>query len=434
MNPAQMTRHRGQYRIDGTRLWDDLMTLGEITEPGRPYTRRSFSAEFAEGRTWLAERFRNAGLAVRIDAGGNLVGRRPGVKPGAATIMLGSHSDSVPGGGRFDGMAGVVAGIEIARALDGAGIALDHALEVVDFLAEEPSEFGLSCIGSRAMAGALGPAHLGQPGPGGETLRAAIERIGGAPDRIGSARRADVGAFLELHIEQGPVLEARGLDVGIVTAIVGITRLELRFAGQPAHAGTAPMHGRRDAAVAAAEVILAVRDLARALDARGEGYFVATAGVVDVRPNAANVVPGEARLVIDARCESAALMKRFVEDLRSGATRIAAASSTALAGFQVLSDNDPADCDPGLQRVLLQSAAAVGCSAMSMASGAGHDAAFLSRVAPSAMLFVPCLGGRSHCPEEWSEPSQLAAGTEVIFEAILRIDRTDLRARAAGEP
>ncbi|MFO1298890.1 MAG: Zn-dependent hydrolase [Burkholderiaceae bacterium] len=428
-----MTRQSATGRIDGARLWRDLMALGEITEPGRPYTRRSFSVKFVEGREWLASRLRDAGLAVRIDAGGNLIGRRTGRKPGAATIMLGSHSDSVPGGGRFDGMAGVVAGIEIARALDEAGLALDHALEVVDFLAEEPSEFGLSCIGSRAMTGALEAAHLDQTGPGGETLRAAIERIGGAPDRIDAARRADIGAFLELHIEQGPVLEARGLDVGIVTAIVGITRLELRFNGQPAHAGTAPMQGRRDAAVAAAEVILAVRDLARELDARGEGYFVATAGVVDVRPNAANVVPGDARLVIDARCESAALMKRFVDALRSSANRIAAASSTELAGFEVLSDNDPADCDPALQQVLLDSAAALGYSAMSMASGAGHDAAFVSRVAPSAMLFVPCLGGRSHCPEEWSEASQLAAGTDVILEAILRIDRAASSARTAGD-
>lgn len=428
-----MAVHPVKGRINGARLWGDLMALGEITEPALPYTRRSFSAKFVEGREWLAARFRDAGLAVRIDAGGNLIGRRAGRNPDAPTIMLGSHSDSVPGGGRFDGMAGIAAGLEIARALEDAGVALDHALEVVDFLAEEPSEFGLSCIGSRAMAGALEEGQLEQVGPGGETLRSAIERVGGEPGRIDSARRSDIGAFLELHIEQGPVLEARGLDVGIVTAIVGITRLELRFTGEAAHAGTAPMHGRRDAAVAAAEVVLAVRDLARTLDARGEGYFVATAGVLDLRPNAANVVPGEARLVIDARCENASAMKRFVDGLRERAAGIAAASSTELADFRVLSDNDPADCDPGLQQVLLESAAAVGCSAMSMASGAGHDAALVSRVAPSAMIFVPCLGGRSHCPQEWSEPAQLASGTEVMFEAILRIDRAALRASAAGD-
>ncbi|MCL4183983.1 MAG: Zn-dependent hydrolase [Burkholderiaceae bacterium] len=418
-----MGEHAADDRIDGARLWTDLMRLGEITEPDLPYTRRSFSTKFLEGREWLAGRFRDAGLAVRIDEGGNLIGRRAGCSPDAATIMLGSHSDSVPGGGRFDGIAGVLAGLEVARALRDAGVALEHALEVVDFLAEEPSEFGLSCIGSRAMAGALEEDQLEQQRPGGEKLREAMRRVGGAPERLGAACRDDVLAFLELHIEQGPVLEARGLDVGIVTAIVGITRLELHLVGEAAHAGTAPMSGRRDAAVAAAEIVVAIRDLARACDACGEGYFVATAGVIDVRPNAVNVVPGEARLVIDARCESASLMKRFIDELHSRAAGIAAASAIELAGFRVLSDNDPAGCDPDLQQILLESAAALGRSAMSMASGAGHDAAFVSRVAPAAMIFVPCLGGRSHCPQEWSEPSQLAAGTEVMLEAVLRIDR-----------
>lgn len=427
-----MVRYPAGGRIDGARLWGDLMALGEITEPDRPYTRRSFSAKYAEGREWLQARFRDAGLAVRIDAAGNLIGRRPGCDASAGTIMLGSHSDSVPGGGRFDGMAGILAGLEIARALDGAGITLDHALEVVDFLAEEPSEFGLSCIGSRAMAGALDDSQLAQAEPGGETLRAAIERVGGAPGRIDAARRSDIRAFLELHIEQGPVLEARGLDVGVVTAIVGITRLELRYSGEAAHAGTASMQGRRDAVVAAAQAVLAVRDLARALDARNEGYFVATTGLVEVQPNAANVVPGGARLVIDARSENTAAMTHFIEALRARAAEIAAASATELASVRVLSHNDPAGCDAGLQGILMDSAAAAGRTAMSMASGAGHDAAFVSRVAPSAMIFVPCLGGRSHCPQEWSEPSQLAAGTEVMLEAVLRIDRAAVRASAAG--
>ncbi len=428
-----MVSYLAKGRINGARLWGDLMTLGGITETEQPYTRRSFSAKFVEGRRWLAARFRDAGLDVRIDAGGNLIGRRTGRSPDAPTIMLGSHSDSVPGGGRFDGMAGILAGLEVARTLEDVGVALEHALEVVDFLAEEPSEFGLSCIGSRAMAGALEEGQLEQKGPGGETLSSAIERMGGSPGRIESARRRDIRAFLELHIEQGPVLEARGLDVGIVTAIVGITRLELRFVGEAAHAGTAPMRGRHDAAIAAAEVVLAVRDLARTLDARGEGYFVATAGVIDVKPNAANVVPGEARLVIDARCESAPLMRRFVDDLRERAAAVATMTATELADFKVLSDNDPAECDPMLQRLLVESVASVGCSAMSMASGAGHDAAFVSRVAPSAMIFVPCRGGRSHCPQEWSEPAQLAIGTELMFETVLRIDLAALDASVTGE-
>ena len=414
------TRHA---RINGDRLWADIMTLGQITERDRPYTRRSFSSTFAEGRAWLADRYRAAGLAVRVDAGGNLIGRCPGLRPESPVIMVGSHSDSVPNGGRFDGIAGVLVALEIARVLAETQTALDHALEVIDFLAEEPSEYGLSCIGSRAMAGALDDAQLAFMGPGQETIAAAIERVGGTPSRLIEARRNDLRAFLELHIEQGPVLEARGLDVGIVTAIAGITRVEISLVGEAAHAGTSPMAGRRDAGVAAAEVVLAVRDLARALSGRGEGHFVATTGVVEIRPNAANVVPGEARLVIDARSEKAGLMQEFLEGLRQRAAAIAQASGTSLSRFAILSHNDPAACDAGLQQILAQSAAAMNCSATSIASGAGHDAAFVARIAPAAMLFVPSRGGRSHCPEEWTEPSQLAAGAAVMLEAVRRIDR-----------
>lgn len=415
-------------KIDGARLWADLMALAEITEPDRPYTRRSFSSKFLQGRAWLADRYRAAGLSVHIDAAGNLIGRLPGAGEGATAIMLGSHSDSVPNGGRFDGIAGVLVGLEIARALAETGTPLAHALEVVDFLAEEPSEFGISCVGSRAMVGALDTAHLAFTGPGQETLAAAIERVGGDSGRLAEARRADVHAFLELHIEQGPVLEAEGIDVGIVTAIVGITRIEICIKGEAAHAGTAPMTGRRDAGVAAAEIVLAVRDLARGLNDRGEGYFVATAGVLEIRPNAANVVPGDARLVIDARSEKAALVQDFLADLRRRVEAIAAGGGVSLSRFELLSHNDPAACDPALQVVLAQSAAAMRCSARSMASGAGHDAAFVSRIAPAAMLFVPCLSGRSHCPEEWTEPSALAAGAAVMLEAVRRIDRDALRA------
>lgn len=426
-----MDRKAPEPQIDEARLWADLMALAEITEPGRPYTRRSFSPLFLEGRNWLADRYRAAGLSVRIDAGGNLIGRLPGLRPDARAIMLGSHSDSVPYGGRFDGIAGVLVGLEIARTLAEARAPLGHALEVVDFLAEEPSEFGLSCIGSRAMAGALEGAHLALTGPGQETLAAAIERVGGLPGRLDEARRCDVHAFLELHIEQGPVLEAASIDVGIVTAIVGITRIEIRLAGEAAHAGTAPMAGRRDAGVAAAEVVLAVRDLARALNQDGEGYFVATVGVLEIRPNAANVVPSEARLVIDARGENAVLVQRFLLDLRSRVGAIALATGVSLSRFDILSHNDPAACDGALQRVLAESAAAMHRSAMSMASGAGHDAAFVSRIAPAAMLFVPCRGGRSHCPEEWTEAPALAAGAAVMLEAVRRIDRDPLRAHGS---
>ncbi|MBK5958921.1 Zn-dependent hydrolase [Rhodoplanes elegans] len=410
--------------IDQDRLWADLMALGAITDPDKPWTRRSFTPLFLDGRDWLARRFRDAGLSVRIDAAGNLIGRREGRVPGAKAITIGSHSDSVPSGGRFDGPAGVLAGLEVARALADRGIVLDHAFEVIDFLAEEPSEYGLSCVGSRGMAGALGPNELAMTGPGGETLGAAIARVGGAPERLGEALRDDIAAYLELHIEQGTVLESQKLDGGIVTAIVGITRLEIVFAGEAAHAGTVGMRSRRDASHAAAAAVLAVRDVATALLDRGEGYVVATTGIVTVSPGAANVVPGESRVVVDARAETTALCGLLVAGIESRIRAIAAETGVSVARFAVLSSNDPSTCDPHLRQTLAESAAALGAGTTVMASGAGHDAAFVSRIAPAAMLFIPCRDGRSHCPEEWSEPGEVAAGTAVLFEAVTRLDRT----------
>jgi beta-ureidopropionase / N-carbamoyl-L-amino-acid hydrolase len=411
-----------QSPIDADRLWADLMALATITEPARPFTRRSFTTQFLEGRDWLAGRLREAGLAIRIDAAGNLIGRREGRGPGAPAILVGSHSDTVPGGGRFDGIAGVIAALEVSRALAEQDVVLDHALEVVDFLAEEPSEYGLSCVGSRGMAGALGTRELALIGPGGETLAAALGRMGGVPERVGDARRDDIFASLELHIEQGTVLERERVDIGIVSAIVGITRLEIRFTGEAAHAGTTAMGIRHDAAVATAEAVLAVRDIACDLDRRGQGYVVATTGIVEVLPGAANVVAGAARLVVDLRAETSELLSLFRSELDVRLKNIASRSAVRLDGCVVLSHNEPAECDRRLRQVIADSAAEFGYGARAMASGAGHDAAFVSRIAPSAMLFVPCRNGRSHCPEEWCEPGELAAGAAVMCEVVRRID------------
>jgi N-carbamoyl-L-amino-acid hydrolase len=276
----------GNLPIDGKRLWDDLMRLAKITEPGKPYTRRSFSRLFDEGRTWLRQRFEAAGLQTRIDTAGNLIGRRAGSDPDAGTIMIGSHSDTVPSGGRFDGTAGVLTALEIARSLADRGFTLRHAIEVVDFLAEEPSEFGLSCIGSRGMAGVMDDRMLAYTDPSGEVLSHAIDRVGGKVTSLPAAKRSDIAAFFELHIEQGLVLQESRIDVGIVTAIVGITRIEIVFRGSADHAGTTPMHLRRDAFTPAAKTAVFVDRVARDLVARNEGLFVATIGIVSVTPGA----------------------------------------------------------------------------------------------------------------------------------------------------
>ncbi len=413
----------GNLPIDGRRLWDDLMRLAEITDPGKPYTRRSFSPLFDEGRIWLRQRFEEAGLETRIDTAGNLIGRRAGTDPAVGTILIGSHSDTVPSGGRFDGPAGVLAALEIARSLADSGVVLRHAIEVIDFLAEEPSEFGLSCIGSRGMAGVMDDKMLRYTDPAGEALSNAIDRVGGNVASLPSAKRNDIAAFFELHIEQGLVLQNGKIDVGIVTAIVGITRTEIIFRGSADHAGTTPMHLRRDAFTPAAKTAVFVDRVAREFVARKAGLFVATIGIVSVSPGASNVVPQEARIVIDARSENRALMDEFLALLDRETTAFAEDSGTERKVFAQLSDTNPTACDPGLRALLRDSANALGFTSTDIASGAGHDAAFVARIAPAAMLFIPCRDGKSHAPEEWAEPDALAAGAAVIAEAVLHFDR-----------
>jgi len=410
--------------INSERLWADVMALADITDPSAPYTRRAFSQRFLDGRAFLARRFAQAGLTTRIDAAGNLIGRRVGRAPGKGVIMIGSHSDTVPDGGRFDGVAGVVAALEVARALDEHGLALDHDLEVIDCLAEEANVYGVSCVGSRGLAGGLTPETLAYKEPGGETLAEALTRMGGDPARIAEARREDVAAFLELHIEQGRVLESERVDVGVVHTIVGILRVELLIEGRADHAGTTPMSLRSDALCGAAEAILAVRREAEALAEDKAGYFAATVGVVEITPNAANVVPARARLVIDARAERRDTMHRFAAWAEEDLPRIVAQQRARLTRFSVLSDSGHASADPRLSAIVGEAADSLALSWREMASGAGHDAAMLSRVAPMAMIFTPCREGRSHCAEEWAEPEQLAAGAAVMFESVLRIDRS----------
>lgn len=437
MTPAQ------PLRVDGAALWSDITALGAITDPLHPYTRRSFSPLFLEGRAWLTRRMHDLGLTTRIDAAGNLIGRLDGhdgrdtrgtgdAAADPRVVLIGSHSDSVPAGGRFDGMAGVLSGLAIVRALRRHGVVLRHALEVVDFLAEEPSEFGLSCIGSRGITGHLCATDLKRRNAQQETLGDALTRMGGRPSQLAGARRADILAGLELHIEQGPVLEAEGIDVGIVTAIVGIIRIEIEFKGTAGHAGTTPMNRRRDPLIAAAHLVGWVRRTAEAFAARGRGHFVATVGVIEALPGATNVIPKTAKILVDARGEDTSVLDAFRQALDEESLAAAHAADVERAMFTIQSSTSPAVCSPALQRVLAAAAATFGYSGKSMASGAGHDMAFLSHVAPMAMVFIPCKDGRSHTPDEWATPEALERGTNVLLAAILAIDAGN--ANDAGEP
>ncbi|GGK28092.1 Zn-dependent hydrolase [Salinarimonas ramus] len=409
--------------VDPARIAADIDGLAALTEPDRPWTRRAFTPMFLEGRSFLETRMREAGLETRIDAAGNLVGRRAGARPGLGAIMVGSHSDTVPSGGRYDGIAGVAAGLEVARALDAAGVTLDHDLEVVDFLGEEVTIFGVSCVGSRGMAGLVPEAWLARRDAQGRDLPEGIAMVGGDAARLAGATRSDVKAFLELHIEQGPVLEAERVDIGIVSAIAGITRLEIVVDGRADHAGTTPMGARADALVAASRIVGEIRALARGLAASPE-HFAATVGEFTIEPGAANIVPSRARMLVDARAENRATMEIFCARVASIAAEVAAAEGVTIAEPTRVSDAMPTPLDPLVVETLAAAADAVGATRRPMASGAGHDTGWMARIAKAGMIFVPCAGGRSHAPEESAEIADIALGAAVLTDAVVRLDRS----------
>ncbi|MDB5530620.1 MAG: Zn-dependent hydrolase [Devosia sp.] len=405
--------------IRADRIGADIDALAAITEPGRPYTRRAFTPKFLEGRAWLQQEIQRAGFLSHIDAAGNLIATIPGTRPELGTIMLGSHSDTVPDGGRFDGIAGVVAALEVARALKDQGINLDHTLEIVDFLAEEVSIFGVSCIGSRGISGTRPPEWLARSSDD-LTLEASITQVGGNP--AVDAKRNDIKAFLELHIEQGPVLQDEYLDIGVVTAIAGITRIEIIVTGRADHAGTTPMGSRQDALTTAAWIALGVEELGKAL-AQNEFHFAATVGEFVMEPNAANVVPAKVRMLIDARAESRPDMERFIEELGRGIATIGDKTGVTVSEPRIVSDNHPTPCDEDLLDVLDIACDTTGATHRRMASGAGHDTAWMARITRAAMIFIPCRDGRSHSPDEFTTTEAIAQGAAVLLDAVIALDK-----------
>jgi N-carbamoyl-L-amino-acid hydrolase len=409
--------------INADRLWRRIEALSCITDPAKPWTRRSFDANFARGRTWLEAEFKTAGLSVAVDSCGNLIGRREGSSGGLRALVSGSHSDTVPAGGRFDGMLGLLAALEAAQSMREQNISLLHPLEVVDFLAEEPSDFGLSCIGSRSWAGALTQADLALRSASNTTLASEINNLGGDAEKITEARRQhdSVSAYVELHIEQGLVLAERNAAIGVVTAIVGIRRYEVTVEGRADHAGTTPMSLRRDALVGAASVIRMVDELARTRPSQ-RPYLVATIGKIAVEPNAINAVPGSVRMILETRSTEDAelveferqLWQQIEPDLEQRGLRL---------NVSPMSKTVPTACSPLIQEAIEQAATAAGLNSIHLPSGAGHDGVFVARIAPMGMIFVPCRDGRSHAPEEWAEPADCANGARVLAETLLLLDR-----------
>jgi N-carbamoyl-L-amino-acid hydrolase len=409
--------------IDERRLWRRVETLAEMTLEQTPWTRRAFTPLFMRSREWLREQMSAAGLEVSLDAAGNLVGRRRGRGDDLPPLVTGSHCDTVVGGGRFDGIIGVLAGIEIAQALGERGAVLDHPFEVIDFLSEEPSDYGISCVGSRGLSGVLDAGMLASTNAQGETLAQALRRVGGDPGKLTQPLRESnsVAAFVELHIEQGPVLEKEGLPIGVVTNIVGIRRVLITVTGQPDHAGTTPMNIRRDALVGAAHVIQAAH-AAAGKQSGNPHYVVATIGRIAMTPNVPNAVPGQVEMMLEVRSDSRAVLDRFPEELLA-AVQGRLAELRLEAGMKHVSRAQPTDCSAVVMDAVRDAASALGYRHRDLPSGAGHDAAYMAACGPMGMVFVPCLNGRSHCPEEWITPGQLMDGTRVLHRTLLELDR-----------
>jgi len=403
-------------RVNGARLTDSLARLGQI---GRnPETgginRVAFSEADREARAFVAGLMRAAGLEVRIDAAGNLMGRRAGTAPNRPPLMFGSHVDSVPEGGNYDGPVGTMGAIEVAQTLADRGLRTRHPLEVVVFSNEEGGK-----TGSRAMSGEVESRELDLVTASGKTIRDGLAFIGGEPGHLGRARRqrGSIAAFLELHVEQGAVLERGGIAIGVVEGIVGIKRWNVTVDGFANHAGTTPMDARRDPLVAAARFIDAVHRIARDTP----GRQVATVGRIRAEPGAPNVIPGRVTLSLEIRDLEMAKIDRVFDVVRRAADETGGATGTTFR-FDLFYTSHAAPTDERLRRLVEESARALDLSTLRMPSGAGHDAQSIALLAPVGMIFVPSVGGISHSPEELTRAEHVVNGANVLLETVLALD------------
>lgn len=401
---------------DPDRLAGDIAELASLTEPDRPgWTRRALGDVYRAGREDVARRFREAGLETHLDAAGNVVGVLPG-RDGGPALVTGSHTDTVDGGGRFDGVVGVLGALAALECAARAGRRFSHDVWVIDFYGEEPNEFGLSCLGSRAVTGALSAADLARRDSSGRTLGDAMETAGLDPNGALAGRwhGSDLLAFVELHVEQGPRLETEGRAIGVVSSIAGIQRVVVTLSGRRDHAGTMPVERRHDAACAAAEVVLAVERI-------GRDGGVATAGRIEVAPGSLNVVPERALVWVELRSVDDGWLERARTSLTTAA-RAAADARGVGCELRWLSAVAPTPMATSVSVEIEAAARGLGHQTLALPSGAGHDSAHLARLAPTGMVFVPSRDGRSHCPEEWTDAAELAVGAQVLAESLLRLD------------
>jgi beta-ureidopropionase / N-carbamoyl-L-amino-acid hydrolase len=406
-------------RVNQQRIIDHLNALAEFGKNSQGgVSRVAYSEADRRGREYVMGLMRAARLNTSVDAAGNIIGRRAGTTGNQPPLLFGSHIDSVPEGGNYDGVVGSLCAIEVAQTLAENKVATDHPLEVVIFQNEEG---GL--IGSRAMDGELTEKELDLVSRSGKTIREGIRFIGGDSTKLADVRRkrGDIAAYLELHIEQGGTLEAEKVDIGVVEGIVGINWWDVQIEGFANHAGTTPMNQRQDALLAAAKFIEAVNRIVMS----EPGRQVGTVGRIEALPGAPNLIPGKVILSLELRDLETKKIMMLYEKIYSEAQQIAQTGRTKFE-FKEINVNLPAPTDTRIRQLISDSAKELGLSTKLMPSGAGHDAQDMARLAPVGMIFVPSVGGISHSPREFSRPQDIANGANVLLHALLKLDRVTL--------
>lgn len=404
--------------INADRLWDRLMQLSKIgPQEAGGVTRLSFSPEERAAKNLVAGFMKEAGLAVREDEVGNLIGRKEGKNPEAPVVLVGSHLDSVPNGGNFDGPLGVLSGVEILQAMHEQGIETEHPVEVIAFTDEEGTRFGYGMIGSRGIAGLLRRSELEMRDEAGISIAEAMEKSGLDPAHIEEAARepGSVKAYVELHIEQGKVLENRGLSVGVVSGVAGPLWLKFVLEGEAGHAGATPMSMRRDPLAAAAQVMLAIeREAAR------EEISVGTVGKLQVFPGGVNIIPGRVEFTLDLRDVDVAVRDKVEQAIMQEAEAICERRGVRLQ-VELLQRIDPAVCSTEIQSAIREACAAEGLETITLPSGAGHDCMQLTGLCPVGMIFARSKDGISHNPAEYTSKEDCANGAKVLYRTVLSL-------------
>ena len=408
-----------QPTIDGARLNRTLQELGRFGDSPQGMQRIAFSPDDVAGRRYIMSLMSQAGLDIRIDAGGNIIARKEGSVAGLPAIGMGSHSDTVPSGGKYDGALGVMAALECAQTLADSNLTLRHPIEVMVFTNEEGTRFHRWLIGSRAMSGLLLPEDLAAVDDDGVTLASRMSDIGGDLSRVDEAQRAagELAAFFELHIEQGPTLYQTGTPIGVVTGITGRALFEVEIDGTANHAGTTPMADRHDALVSASRLVLAVQRMA----AEDEICRVATTGTIEAHPNAANVIPGKARISVEFRDVSMDALSAAETELRRAVERVSSDEGVTMQIHRQRFTSAVPIAD-SMQAMVEEAAGRSSLESQRLPSGAGHDAQALAQIAEMAMIFVPSVNGISHSPEEFTTPEDCANGAQTLLNLLTLAD------------